>query len=312
VTLTRGGKRADAVLQATKTGQLFVLDRDTGVPMFPVEERPVPASDVAGERASPTQPFNAVLPPLSPQTFAEKDAWGPTPADRSSCRAQVGALRYDGPFTPPSLRGTLVMPSNVGGAHWGGLAFDPQLEIAVVPVNTIAAMVQLIPVDRFDREEVHREQMRLDYQYTRMHGTPYVMRRRILFGPSHLPCTPPPFGSLVGVDLRNGRLAWTSTLGDLSALSGKPAPSPLGSPNLGGPIVTASHVAFIGATIDHALRAFDVATGRELWKGTLPGGARSTPMTYEVGGRQYVVIAVGGADEWGRGDYLVAFALPTP
>ena len=312
VTITHDGKRVDAVLQATKTGQLFVLDRETGVPIFPVEERAVPASDVYGERASKTQPFNVVFPALSPQKFSADDVWGTTPAEIDACKSAIAALRNDGIYTPPSLKGTLVMPSNVGGAHWGGVAFDPQLEIAIVPVNTIAAIVQLIPVDQFDRDEARRESSRAGFQYTRMHGTPYVMRRTFLFSASHMPCTPPPFGSLVGVDLRNGKLAWTSPLGDLSALAGAPAPAPVGSPNLGGPIITASHLAFIGATMDHALRAFDVTTGKELWKGALPGGARATPMTYEVNGRQYVLIAVGGADEWGKGDYVVAFALPAP
>jgi quinoprotein glucose dehydrogenase len=313
VTITRDGRRVDAVLQATKTGQLFVLDRDTGVPLFPVEERAVPATDVYGEHVSPTQPFNSVLPALSPQAVSADDAWGPTPADVDACRAQLSALRNDGIFTPPSLRGTLVMPSPIGGAHWGGVAFDPVQQIAVVPVNRVAGMVQLIPVDRFDMEEAHRESSRLGYQYTRMHGTPYLMRRRFLMGPSGLPCTPPPFGALVGIDLRTGRQLWTAPLGDLSALGDKPAPMPLGSPNLGGPFVTASGLVFIGATIDHALRAFDVRTGRELWKGVLPGGARATPMTYRSPtGRQLVVVAVGGSENWGDGDYLVAFALPRP
>jgi quinoprotein glucose dehydrogenase len=205
------------------------------------------------------------------------------------------------------------MPSPIGGAHWGGVAVDTARQIAVVPVNRIAGMVQLIPVDRFDMEEAHRQSSRLGYQYTRMHGTPYLMRRRFLMGPSGLPCTPPPFGALVGIDIRTGTQLWTVPLGDLSALGDKPAPTPLGSPNLGGPFVTASGLVFIGATIDHALRAFDVRTGRELWKGALPGGARATPMTYRSpAGRQLVVIAVGGSENWGDGDYLVAFALPRP
>ncbi|HEY2066920.1 MAG TPA: pyrroloquinoline quinone-dependent dehydrogenase [Gemmatimonadaceae bacterium] len=313
VTITHDGRRVDAVLQATKTGQLFVLDRDTGTPLFPVEERPVPASDVFGEHASSTQPFNSVVPALSPQGMSASDAWGPTPADADACRAQLSSLRNDGIFTPPSLRGTLVMPSNIGGAHWGGVAVDVEQQIAVVPVNRIAAMVQLIPVDRFDMEEAHRESSRLGYQYTRMHGTPYMMRRRIMVGPSGLPCTPPPFGALVGIDLRTGKQLWNVPLGDMSALGAKPAPTPLGSPNLGGPFTTASHLVFIGATMDHALRAFDVRTGRELWKGALPGGARATPMTYQsASGRQFVVVSVGGSETWGEGDYLVAFALPRP
>jgi quinoprotein glucose dehydrogenase len=146
-----------------------------------------------------------------------------------------------------------------------------------------------------------------------MHGTPYVMRRNMVT-PNDVPCTPPPFGALVGVDLATGSLAWSVPLGDPAALKPELAAlfkTPLGTPNLGGPIVTASGIAFIGASMDHALRAFDVETGRELWKGAIPGGARATPMTFQVASSrtQYVVIAVGGNEDWGRGDYLVAFAI---
>jgi quinoprotein glucose dehydrogenase len=313
-TITRDGRRVDVVLQATKTGQLFVLDRDSGKPVFPVEERPVPQSDIYGERTSPTQPFNTVLPALSPQRFSIDSVWAPTPELREACLASIRNLRNDGPFTPPSRRGTIVVPSNVGGAHWGGLAFDPARQIAVVPVNTIAARVQLIRLDELDTLEARANSSRLGDQYTRMHGTPYVMRRNMVTSVGGLPCTPPPFGALVGVNLKTGTLAWSVPLGDPAGVKPELASllkTPAGTPNLGGPIVTASGIAFIGASMDRALRAFDVETGRELWKGTIPGGARATPMTFQVSpnGKQYVVIAVGGNEDWGKGDYVVAFAL---
>jgi quinoprotein glucose dehydrogenase len=313
VTITRNGRRIDVVLQATKSGQLFVLDRDTGTPVFPVEERPVPQSPIYGERASPTQPFNSVIPPLSPQRYTLDDVWAPTPASREACLAMVRPLRNDGPFTPPSLEGTLVVPSNVGGAHWGGVAFDPASEIVIVPVNHIAARVQLIRLDQIDTNEMNANQSRLGDEYTRMHGTPYVMRRNMVTVPNGLPCTPPPWGALIAINLRTGARAWEVPLGDPANLRPELAgrsTTPLGLPNLGGPIVTAGGIAFIGATFDHFLRAFDVVTGQELWRGALPAGARATPMTYQVGGRQFVVIAVGGGDEWGTGDSVVAFALP--
>ena len=290
VTITKEGRRLDVVLQATKSGQLFVLDRGTGVPVYPVEERAVPKSTIYGEQASPTQPFNSVLPPLSPMRFTPADI---NPMATEACTQLITPLRNEGPFTPPSLEGTLVIPSNVGGAHWGGLAFDPVRQLAVIPVNTIFARVQLIRLDQLDTA-ARRANSRLGDEYARMHGTPYVMRRNMLIA-NGVPCTPPPFGKLVAIDLGKGTMAWEA---------------PLPTPNLGGPIVTAGGIAFLGATMDRAIRAFDLETGRELWKGTLPAGARATPMTYEAGGRQFVVIAAGGGDEWGRGDYLVAFALP--
>jgi quinoprotein glucose dehydrogenase len=314
-TVSHGGRTTPAVLQATKSGQLFVLDRETGKPIFPVEERPVPRSGVAGERASPTQPFSIAIPALSPQSFAPADVWGPTDSDRANCQEQVKSLRNEGIFTPPSFEGSLVIPSNIGGTAWGGVAFDSARQIVVVPVNRIPAFVQLIPLDRLDTAEVRRNQSRLGDQYTRMHGTPFVMRRRVLLGPSRLPCSKPPFGSLVGIDLRTGSKIWDVPLGNLAALAAgaskdKSGPD-IGSPVLGGPITTASGIVFIGATIDHAFRAFDVRTGRKLWEASLSAGARATPMTYEVAGRQYVVIAVGGGEEFGAGDTVVAFTLPT-
>ncbi|HEY4215482.1 MAG TPA: PQQ-binding-like beta-propeller repeat protein, partial [Gemmatimonadaceae bacterium] len=311
-TITHEGRRVDVVLQATKTGQLFVLDRDSGKPIFPVEERRVPASAVRGEAASPTQPFNTIIPALSPQTFSADSAWAPNAEIRDACLAMIRPLRNDGPFTPPSLEGTLVIPSNVGGAHWGGVAFDPTREIAVVPVNRIAARVQLIRVDQLDTLDMHANQSRLGDQYTRMHGTPYVMRRNMVVI-HNVPCTPPPWGSLVAIDLKTGAKLWDVPLGDPSTLYpalASVSKTPLGLPNLGGPIATAGGLAFVGATFDHMLRAFDIQTGRELWRGALPAGARATPMTYEVNGRQYVVVCVGGSEEWGKGDYVIAFALP--
>ncbi len=309
-TIAHDGKRVDVVMQATKTGQLYVLDRDNGKPVFPVEERPVPKSTIFGEQASPTQPFNSVLPPLSPQTFSDRDVWSGTPEARAACLDLMKGLRNEGPFTPPSLEGTLVIPSNVGGAHWGGVAFDPVRQIVIVPVNRIAAKVQLIRLDQLDTTLMRSNQSRLGDQYTRMHGTPYVMRRNMLSIHEGPPCTPNPWGALVALDLNTGTKAWEVPLGDAASLRPElKMGAPTGLPNLGGPIVSAGGVAFIGAAMDRFLRAFDVETGRELWRGSLPGGARATPMTYLAGGKQYVVVSVGGGDEWGKGDSVVAFAL---
>jgi quinoprotein glucose dehydrogenase len=316
VTITRDGNDVPAVLQATKTGMLFVLHRETGRPVFPVEERKVPASDVPLEEASPTQPFTVATPPLSPHRLAPAEVWGPTEADRAACREVIDGLRNEGIFTPPSPKGTLVLPSNVGGAHWGGVAVDPVRQIAFVPVNRIAAMVQLIPREGFDLQKARAEDQRLGtgYEYNGMWGTPYVMRRRILRSPSGLPCTPPPFGTLVAVDLKTGARRWEVPLGSFTrrltpeqAANVSPA---WGSVNLGGPIVTAGGVVFIGAALDRWLHAFDIETGRELWRGPLPESGKATPMSYRLAsGEQFVVISVGGGGAFGTGDSVVAFRL---
>ena len=305
VTLTRNGTRIPAVIQTGKSGMLFVLERTTGKPVFPVEERPVPPSSIPGEIASPTQPFTAVVPPLVPLRYSADDAWGPTPEAKTACHDILAALRNDGPFTPPSTQGTLSQPGNIGGAHWGGMAIDEGRGLAVVPVNRVPAVIQLIPAEGFNGDSVFRADAARgikNYEYTRMNGTPYIMRRRIIIGPAGLPCTPPPFGALVAVNLGTGAIEWNVPLGTFGS-----AP---GSPNLGGPIATAGGLVFIGATLDRAFHAFDIESGRELWTATLPAGARATPMTYEAGGRQFVVIAAGGSDVWGTGDAIIAFALP--
>jgi quinoprotein glucose dehydrogenase len=330
VTVRRGGRELPAVLQATKSGMLFVLHRETGVPIVPVEERPVPASDVPGEEAWPTQPFST-LPALSPHAFSADDAFGADSADRAACRATIAGLRNEGAFTPPSVRGTLAVPSNIGGAHWGGLAFDASRQLAIVPVNAIGAVIQLIPRERMS------DPREPGWEYARMAGTPYGMRRRLLLSPANVPCTPPPFGALVAVNVERGTIAWRvplgtpvpiapsrgageATVGRAAAAAGTARDVAagdtlrargLGSPNLGGPIVTAGGLVFVGATLDHQLRAFDVDTGRELWRAALPAGAKATPMTYAVRGRQYVAVAAGGdGDAFGKSDEIVVFALP--
>lgn len=307
VTIVKDGRTIPALLQANKNGMLYVLDRTDGKPVFPIEERPVPPSDIPGEEAWPTQPFTAVTPPLAPHGFTADSIWGATPADREACRHRLGGLRMGSIYMPPSTQGTVVRPSNIGGANWGGVAADSARGIAVVAVNTLIAEVQLIPIGDLDRPDFKREE---GFEYTRMRGTPWAMRREIVMSPSGLPCSPPPFARLVGVDLATGGIRWTVPLGDLPAPAGAEVSHPTGAPSLGGAIVTASGLTFIGSTMDRRFRAFDTESGKELWSAELPAGARATPMTYEVGGRQFVVIAAGGGDVFGEGDAVVAFALP--
>jgi quinoprotein glucose dehydrogenase len=315
VTVKRNGVAVPSVIQATKTGMMFVLERETGRPVFPVEERAVPLSDIPDEQTSRTQPFTTITPPLSPHRFTVDQVWGITPADRDACRAVIAPLRNEGIFTPPSTRGTLVMPARIGGVHWGRVAIDPVRQIAVVAVNRIAEMVQLIPREGFDLERARaEEQTRLgdNFEYNMMRGTPYVMRRRLLLAPSRLPCTPPPFGALVAIDLRNGRKKWDVPLGSMTSVLDpdvvRQTQPDFGSVNLGGAVTTAGGVVFIGAALDRRLHAYDIDTGRELWKGELPASAKATPTSYQLlSGAEYVAVAVGGGGAWGTGDHIVAF-----
>lgn len=311
VTLRRNGEAIPALVQATKMGHVFVLHRETGEPLFPVEERAVPASDVPGERAWPTQPFPVRPPPLLPELMTPDSAWGLTPLDRRECREKLEALRYEGIFTPPSLEGTLEYPSMIGGANWGGVAVDTIRRLLVVNLNRFASRVRLIPRAEYDAE---RRAADADGSFTAQEGTPYGMNRDAgLVGPLGVPCTPPPWGKLVALDIDAGEVRWDVPLGTPRDQAPVPLPIGWGTPNLGGPIVTASGLVFIGAAMDDYLRAFDVETGEELWKGRLPAGGQATPMTYRLHaeGKQYVVIAAGGHGglETTLGDYLVAFAL---
>ncbi len=312
VTVRKDGEEVPAVLQATKMGHIFILHRETGEPVFPVEERPVPSSDVAGEVAAPTQPFPTVPPPLLPELMTPDSAWGLTPWDRRECREKMERLRYDGIFTPPSVGGSLEYPSMIGGANWGSAALDPVRRLVVLNLNRFASWVRLIPRERWESEINDPDRQG---QFTEQGGTPYGLNREGGFVSSlDMPCTPPPWGVLVAFDLDSGEKRWQVPLGTIRDIAPLPLPIGYGTPNLGGPIVTASGIVFIGAAMDDYLRAFDLETGDELWKGRLPAGGQATPMTYRlrVDGKQYVVIAAGGHGglDTTLGDYLVAFALP--
>ena len=310
-TLQHDGQPVPVVIQGNKTGFLYVLNRDTGVPVFPVEERPVPQTDIPGEVTSPTQPFPLAPPALVPQKLSPDDAWGITPDDREFCRERLKTLRNDGLFTPPSLRGTLSVPGNVGGMNWSGYAYDPQHNLLVVNTNNLPARMGLIPRDKYwDEVDKNTE----DADYTEQSGGPYGLFRTFIVAKAHhFPCIPPPWGTLTAVDMTAGTIRWQVPLGSLAP--GNPA-IPLGAPSLGGPIVTAGGLIFIAGTIiDPALRAFDVETGKELWKAQLPTPGGATPMTYQTKntGKQFVVIAAGGhkgTTEEPQNDSIVAFTLP--
>ena len=312
--LRRAGDELPIVIAGNKTGNLYVLNRDTGAPVFGVEERPVPQSDAEGEKASPTQPFPLSPPPLVPQRLSADDAWGPTPEDRNACRAAMEKLRSEGIFTPPSLGGIIAFPGNLGGMNWSSGAFDPGQQVFVANVNIFPMEVHLIPRDKYQESEKAAKEGRFRAEVSPQHGTPYGMSRQLLMSPSGAPCNPPPWGSLVAVDLAQGTIRWNIPLGTTADLFPNSPRVISGTPNLGGPIITAAGLIFIASGMDNYLRAFDISTGAELWKGRLPAGGQATPMTYRLrgDGKQFVVIAAGGHGKIGTklGDSLVAFALP--
>jgi quinoprotein glucose dehydrogenase len=302
-----------AVIQATKSGMLYVFDRSKGQPLFPVREKPVPRSNVPGEVAASTQPFSSIPSLVSQRKLESSDAWGVTFWDRGKCRDLIASHRNEGIFTPPDLRGTILWPSYIGGVDWGGIAVDESRQRVFAAVNHLPMVVTLMTRQTMDQQIQSGEFPHSEFAL--QSGTPYAMRREPLLSPFGLPCTPPPWGTLVSVDLRRNRIVWQVPLGSTEGVGPWFAPTRnFGMPNMGGPIATAGDLIFVAAAMDSYFRAFDLETGRELWKYKLPAGGQATPMSYRAGRdqRQYVVIAAGGHGPLGtpRGDYLIAFALP--
>jgi quinoprotein glucose dehydrogenase len=309
IELERDGARIPALVQPTKLGHVFVLQRETGEPLFPVEERPVPAGDVPGEVYAPTQPFPAFPRPLHPHRLRPEDAFGFTPWDRGRCRRQLEALRNDGLFTPPSLQGSLTYPGTPGGANWGGAAWDPERRLLVLNQSRIAMSHRLVPREQAGAGE-GSHYMGLSPQA----GTPYAVAQDVPVSPLGVPCSPPPWGTLLAVDFASREVRWEIPFGTTRDMTPLPFGFGFGLPSMGGPIVTASGLVFIGAALDDYLRAYDVETGEELWRERLPAGGQATPMTYKLrpDGRQFLVLAAGGHGtlRTRQGDWVIAWALP--
>jgi len=301
-----------AVIQPTKTGNLFVLDRRNGHLIVPAPERPVPQGAASGDHLSPTQPFSALtFRPEAPLTGA--DMWGATIFDQLACRILFHRLRYEGTFTPPSTQGTLVFPGNLGMFEWGGIAVDPLRQIAIANPMAIPFVSQLIPrgPDNPDApNQSHPAGSEIGVQP--MYGTPFGVKLNPFLSPVGLPCKRPPWGWMAGIDLKTKSIVWVHRNGTIRDSAPLPVPIKMGMPSLGGPIATAGGVAFLTSTADYFIRAYDVTDGRQLWEDRLPAGGQSTPMTYAIDGKQYVVTAAGGHGSFGtkRGDYVIAYALP--
>jgi quinoprotein glucose dehydrogenase len=296
VTVTHDGKKVDAVAQVTKTGYVFLFDRETGKPLFDVKEQRVPASDIPGEQASPTQPIPVKPPPFSAQFLDETNITDIGDSNRASALAQLRKIRSGPAFNPPSLQGTVVIPGFHGGANWSGAAFDPTTGFLYVNSNNVVNISTLVESKVGDRAR---------------YG-PYVSTgyRKFLDHEGYS-AVKPPWGILNAIDLNTGEFAWRVPLGEHVELTARGIPR-TGTETFGGSIVTAGGLVFIAGTKDERIHAFDKQTGRLLWEHPLPAGGYATPSTYQVNGRQYVVIAAGGAGklETKAGDAFVAFSMP--
>ena len=306
-----------ALAQTTKMGLVFLLNRETGEPIFPIEEREVPQGSLEGENLSKTQPFPTKPLPLNPIIFDSDEAYGFTFWDKGYCKRTAKKLRNEGLYTPPSLQGSIHYPSAIGGNNWGGPAIDHSRNVMVVNTMNLASLIVMIPRADCDKslEELAINDTQARFTAIEQNeGIPYCNLRSMgFFSPLGVPCTKPPWGTLTAVDLNTGDHLWNVPLGTSKDIAPFPFWWIKGAPNMGGPTVTVSGVTFIAATSDYYLRAFNTETGEELAKFRLPTGGHATPMTYKnKDGRQFVVIAAGG--HWAIGtpasDHLIAFALP--
>jgi len=301
--------KVPAIIQPTKRGDLYILDRRTGEPIVPVDEMPVPQGTDYGEFTAPTQPYSAVS--YAPdEPLRERDMWGGTPLDQMMCRIQFRQLRYEGDFTPPSEQGSLIYPGNVGTFNWPSVAVDPSRQLLFGAPNYLAfvsTMVKRSDVDPNERSGGGETGLQPNL------GAPYMVRLEPFLSVLGLPCQTPPWGYVTALDLRSMKKVWMHKNGTSRDSAPLGIPLPVGTPALGGPIVTAGGVAFMSGTLDYYLRAYDLQNGKELWKGRLPAGGQATPMTYvsEKTGKQYVVQMAGGHGSFGTklGDSLIAWTL---
>lgn len=300
------------IVQTTKSGQIFMLDRQTGEPVAEVQEKPVAKGDVAGEYYSPTQPFSVGMPSIGNETLTEFDMWGATPYDQLLCRIDFAGSVYHGLFTPPHMTKTLQYPGSLGGMNWGSVAVDPQTNLMFVNDMRIGLTNWMIPQDN-----IPKNASGIEMGIVPQKGTPFGAMRLRFTSALGVPCQKPPYGTMTAIDLKSRQIVWQKPLGTVmdTGILGIPMhlPAPIGMPTIGGPMATKSGLLFFAATQDFYLRAFDSVTGEEIWKARLPVGSQGTPMTYvsPKTGKQYIVISASGARQSPvRGDYVIAYALP--
>lgn len=309
----KSGNRIPVIYVPGKTGNIFVFDRRTGKLVVPAPERPVPQGAAPGDHLSPTQPFSDLtFRPAKPLTGA--DMWGATMYDQLMCRIIFHRLRYDGIFTPPSEQGTLVFPGNLGMFEWGGISVDQQRQVAIANPMALPYVSKLVPRSASNpaKPEAGQQPRGTEAGVQHQYGIPYGVDLHAFLSPLGLPCKQPAWGYISALNLKTNQIVWKKRLGTVRDSSPLPLPFRLGMPMLGGPISTAGNVLFIGATADNYLRAFNMSNGKLLWQARLPAGGQATPMTYQVKGKQYVVISAGGHSTFGTkmGDYIIAWALP--
>lgn len=315
-----GDQTVPVLVQPTKQGDIFVLDRRNGRPALPVTEEPAPQGAAEGDFTAPTQPRSALS--FAPEPLEGRHMWGATMFDQLACRVAFHRLRYEGRFTPPTLGGSLVYPGNFGVFNWGSIAVDPVNGWAFLTPAYLAFTSKLIPRPN-DTELMVQEGGKAPEgslpALNENFGAPFAAKMMPFTSPVftplglQIPCQQPPWGYVAGADLATGRIAWQHRNGTVRDLAPLPLPFRMGVPSLGGPLLTAGGVAFLSGTLDYYVRGYEVASGRELWQARLPAGGQATPMTYQAAdGRQFLLVVAGGHGSLGTkvGDHVIAYALP--
>ncbi len=295
-----------ALVVPTKQGDVYVLNRATGEPIFPITEKPAPQGTIPGDFSSPTQPESALN--FKPEPLTEAKMWGATPLDQLMCRIQFKSLKYDGQYTPPSTQGTLVYPGNFGVFNWGSIAVDPKRQVMFGMPLYLAFTSKLIPKEGAALGETNTGEQGVNENA----GADYAVQMGPFLSPLGVPCQQPPWGFVAGADLRTGKIEWMHKNGTVEDLSPIPVPIKMGVPGIGGPVITEGGVVFMAAAVDDYLRAYNLTDGEQLWEARLPAGGQATPMTYlNSKGEQMVVIVAGGHGSIGTtiGDYVVAYKL---